>query len=230
MVTVNSISATPRASMGRGLSSLEPGERRAQRSASTLSPDYLALHRSRFVSLFLSALLFSSFLYLLIHSILLFPSFSLQPPLFPRETPSLVLRTVFFLLLYLLYFSFLPLPLLFYNPFIIFFFFFFHTENSTSSILSIFIISIFFPRLDRTSSPFLSFLLSILLAFLKSLLPLPLASYCTFYHPLQCSPSLLSSDVDYIPFLDRLGAISVPGPSIHDTRRSSLWRQHGRRA
>lgn len=124
MVTVNSISATPRASMGRGLSSLEPGERRAQRSASTLSPDYLALHRSRFVSLFLSALLFSSFLYLFIHSILLFPSFSLQPPLFPRETPSLVLRTVFFLLLYLLYFSFLPLPLLFYNPFIIFFFFF----------------------------------------------------------------------------------------------------------
>ena len=226
MVTVNSISATPRASMGRGLSSLEPGERRAQRSASTLSPDYLALHRSRFVSLFLSALLFSSFLYLLIHSILLFPSFSLQPPLFPRETPSLVLRTVFFLLLYLLYFSF-PysfIILLYFS------FFFFHTENSTSSILSIFIISIFFPRLDRTSSPFLSFLLSILLAFLKSLLPLPLASYCTFYHPLQCSPSLLSSDVDYIPFLDRLGAISVPGPSIHDTRRSSLWRQHGRRA
>lgn len=55
MVTVNSISATPRGSMGRGLSSLEPGERRAQRSASTLSPSTISL------STILASLLILSF-------------------------------------------------------------------------------------------------------------------------------------------------------------------------
>lgn len=130
MVTVNSISATPRGSMGRGLSSLEPGERRAQRSASTLSPDYLALDRSRFAShsLFLSALLFSSFLYLFIHSILLFPSLSLLLLSFSPQNSfplfSLSFSALYFSFFHLLYSSFPSLlPLLFHNPFIILFLF-----------------------------------------------------------------------------------------------------------
>lgn len=99
-----------------------------------LRPPLLRLSRSRPFSLrfashslFLSALLFSSFLYLFIHSILLFPSFSLQPPLFPYKTPSLFFSlsfpALYFSFFHLLYFSFPPLPLHrplpFYNPFII---------------------------------------------------------------------------------------------------------------
>lgn len=132
MVTVNSISATPRGSMGRGLSSLEPGERRAQRSASTLSPDYLALDRSRFASRFLSfyprfyfplSFIFSSILsYCFRHSLY-------YSSLFPHKTPSLFSlyhspHYIFPFSIFYIFPSFPSLlPLLFHNPFIILFLF-----------------------------------------------------------------------------------------------------------
>lgn len=107
MVTVNSISATLRGSMGRGLSSLEPGERRAQRSASTPSPSTISLStvlasfRFSFslsirASIFLLPLSFHPF-YLIV-SVILFTtsSFSLQNP-FPLFL-SIILCPVFFLL------------------------------------------------------------------------------------------------------------------------------------
>lgn len=183
MVTVNSISATPRGSMGRGLSSLEPGERRAQRSASTLSPDYLALDRSRFAShslirasIFLLPLSFRPF-YLIV-SVILFttPSFSPQNSF---SLFSLSFSALYFSFFHLLYFFFLPL--LFYNSFIILSFFC-HTENSTSSILlyihkHLFSLSrscVFFLLLFPSSSSLFLFS-SLFSSFLKSLLPLSLA-------------------------------------------------------